>query len=87
MPALKMPLPYFAKAPITYERSYLDSVVRSFSIYLQQQNNPGDLVVATLQALSAKIGNSNTCKVATTKSPGLFCCCKYIEKLRTTESR
>jgi hypothetical protein len=64
MPALKMPLPYFAKAPITYDRSYLDSVVRSFSIYLQQQNNPGDLVVATLQLLELPIFADNASAIA-----------------------
>lgn len=51
MPSLKLTLPYFAQAPTSYDKKYLDSVVQSFALYLQQQNNAGDSAVSTLRLL------------------------------------
>ena len=33
--------PFFPKAPETYDRTYMDQVVRSFSVYIEQMQNPG----------------------------------------------
>ena len=33
--------PFFPKAPETYDRAYMDQVVRSFSVYIEQMQNPG----------------------------------------------
>ena len=47
-------LPYFPIPPVTYDQQYLAEVVRSFSVYLFQMQNPGegmntDLVLTNLQ--------------------------------------
>lgn len=35
-------LPYFPVPPAEYQQQYFAELVRSFSIYLQQQQNPGE---------------------------------------------
>jgi len=35
-------IPYFPNAPETYSQQYLAEVVRSFSVYVQQVQNPGE---------------------------------------------
>ena len=35
-------IPYFPNAPETYNQQYLAEVVRAFSIYVQQVQNPGE---------------------------------------------
>ena len=64
MPSLKLTLPYFPQAPESYEKKYLDNVVQSFSFYLQQQQNPGDSVLSTLNLLELKTFESNAAAVA-----------------------
>lgn len=34
--------PFFPVAPNEYNSRYFDEIVRSFSVYLQQQQNPGE---------------------------------------------
>jgi hypothetical protein len=34
--------PFFPVAPNEYSSRYFDEIVRSFSVYLQQQQNPGE---------------------------------------------
>ena len=34
--------PFFPVPPSTYSQSYLAEIVRSFSVYLDQQQNPGE---------------------------------------------
>jgi hypothetical protein len=34
--------PFFPVAPKEYDSRYFDEIVRSFSVYLQQQQNPGE---------------------------------------------
>ncbi len=60
MPSLSSPLPYFGKAPQTYSQMYLDSVVQSFSIFLQQNSNPGDLVISTLKIVELPVYENNS---------------------------
>jgi hypothetical protein len=59
MPSLKLTLPYFPQAPAAYDKRYLDSVVQNFSLYLQQQNNPGDSVLSTLRLLELPASAEN----------------------------
>jgi hypothetical protein len=37
-------IPYFAAAPIDYNRSYMAQVTRAFSLYAQQMQNPGPIL-------------------------------------------
>lgn len=64
MPSLKLTLPYFPQAPMAYDKKYVDSVVQSFSFYLQQQNNPGDSSVSTLSMLELQTFEDNAAAVA-----------------------
>lgn len=46
--------PFFPVPPEQYDRNYMSEVVRSFSVYLEQQQNPGEgrntfLVLTALQ--------------------------------------
>ena len=41
-------LPYFPVAPQQYSNAYMNEVVRSFSVYLEQLKNPGPLLATTL---------------------------------------
>jgi hypothetical protein len=38
----KLNVPYFPLPPQNYNQSYLAEIVRSFSLYLTQQQNPGE---------------------------------------------
>lgn len=47
-------LPFFPVAPSEYNQQYLEEIVRSFSVYLEQMQNPGEgrhtqLVLTNLQ--------------------------------------
>jgi hypothetical protein len=47
-------LPFFPVSPQEYDQVYMDEVVRAFSVYLQQMQNPGEgrntqLVLTNLQ--------------------------------------
>jgi hypothetical protein len=39
----KVAIPYFPTPPTEYDQRYLQEVVRSFSVYAQQLNNPGPI--------------------------------------------
>lgn len=42
MSSRNLTLPYFPKAPGEYNPQYMDEIIRQFSLYLQQMQNPGD---------------------------------------------
>ena len=42
MSSRRLVLPQFPTAPMQYDVRYMAEVVRSFSVFLQQFNNPGD---------------------------------------------
>jgi hypothetical protein len=46
------PAPYFPTPPAEYNRQYMTQLVRAFSVFVQQVNNPGDAVFATLKLLN-----------------------------------
>jgi len=55
-------LPFFPIPPSEYDRLYLSEVVRSFSVYLEQMQNPGEgrntaLVLTNLQTDDSGLEN------------------------------
>ena len=48
MSSRKVTLPQFPVAPATYDPMYMAEVVRAFSVFLQQMQNPGDMRGPTL---------------------------------------
>ncbi len=55
-------LPFFPIPPSEYDRQYLAEVVRSFSVYLEQMQNPGEgrntaLVLTNLQTDDSGLEN------------------------------
>lgn len=47
-----VPAPYFPSPPQGYDPTYFSEVVRSFSLYIQQTQNPGTAVFNTLNLLN-----------------------------------
>ena len=43
MGSRRLSRPQFPVPPQTYQQSYLASVVQAFSVFLEQNNNPGDI--------------------------------------------
>lgn len=56
-------LPYFPNAPVNYDQRYISEVVRAFSLYLQQIQNPGTAVFSTLNLLNLPIYADNASAV------------------------
>tara|TARA_S200002703_G_scaffold123950_1_gene109976 strand:- start:682 stop:933 length:252 start_codon:yes stop_codon:yes gene_type:complete len=56
-------LPYFPTAPQNYDQRYMTEVVRSFSVYLQQAQNPGTAVFNTLNLLNLPVYADNAAAV------------------------
>lgn len=52
-----VPVPYFPTPPETYNRAYMAQVIRAFSVFAQQVNNPGPIrgTTLTLNPTGAKI--------------------------------
>jgi hypothetical protein len=46
------PAPFFPTPPEDYNRQYMAQLVRAFSVFVQQVNNPGPAVFSTLQILN-----------------------------------
>ena len=46
------PAPFFPTPPEAYNRQYMAQLVRAFSVFVQQTNNPGDGVLSTLRLLN-----------------------------------
>lgn len=57
--ANQVTLPYFPNAPTQYDQRYLTEVVRAFSLYVQQVQNPGTAVFSTLNLLNLPTYESN----------------------------
>ena len=58
------PVPYFPSAPATYNQDYMSQIVRSFSLFVQQTNNPGEAVYATLRLIRIPTFADNAAAVA-----------------------
>ena len=47
--ATNVPAPFFPMPPDDYNRQYMAQIVRAFSVFVQQVNNPGDAIYTNLQ--------------------------------------
>jgi hypothetical protein len=47
--ATNVPAPFFPTPPESYNRQYMAQLVRAFSVFVQQVNNPGDATYTNLQ--------------------------------------
>jgi len=47
--ATNVPAPFFPTPPEGYNRQYMAQIVRAFSVFIQQVNNPGDAIYTNLQ--------------------------------------
>lgn len=57
-------IPFFPVAPNAYSQSYLNEVVRSFSVYANQMQNPGDAVFNTLNLINLPTFANNADAIA-----------------------
>ena len=64
MATRETPVPYFPNAPQLYDQRYFSEVVRAFSVYLQQAQNPGTAVFNTLNLLNLPTYDDNAAAVA-----------------------
>lgn len=48
MSSRNTPAPYFPIPPREYNQSYFNEIIRAFSLFIQEQRNPGDIRGATL---------------------------------------
>ena len=62
--ANQVTLPYFPNAPVNYDQRYISEVVRAFSLYLQQIQNPGTAVFNTLNLLNLPTHEDNSAAIA-----------------------
>ena len=57
-------IPFFAAAPAEYSPSYMAQVTRAFSLYAQQQQNPGPIRGDTLNLTGLSVYADNAAAVA-----------------------
>ena len=48
MSSRNTPAPYFPVPPSEYQQGYFNEIIRAFSLFIQEQRNPGDVRGATL---------------------------------------
>ena len=58
------PVPYFPTPPAVYSQEYLNQLVRAFSTFIQQTNNPGEAVYSTLRLIRLKTYANNAAAIA-----------------------
>jgi len=58
------PAPFFPTPPENYNRQYMAQLIRAFSVFVQQVNNPGDAVFTTLQLTTLPIYANNAAAIA-----------------------
>jgi hypothetical protein len=58
------PAPFFPTPPEEYNRQYMAQLVRAFSVFVQQANNPGDAIFTTLKLTALPIYANNAAAVA-----------------------
>lgn len=63
MATKEAPVPYFPLPPQVYEQRYFSEVVRAFSVYLAQAQNPGTAVFNTLNLLNLPTYANNAAAV------------------------
>lgn len=58
------PIPFFAAAPAEYQQGYMAQITRAFSVYAQQQQNPGPVRGSTLNLSNLGVYANNAAAVA-----------------------
>ena len=58
------PAPFFPTPPGEYNRQYMAQLVRAFSVFVQQANNPGDAIFATLRLTDLPVYTNNAAALA-----------------------
>lgn len=64
------PPPFFPTPPENYNRQYMAQIIRAFSVFVQQVNNPGDAIFTTLQLTAVPIYANDAAAVAGGLSTG-----------------
>lgn len=58
------PAPFFPTPPGEYNRQYMAQLVRAFSVFVQQANNPGDAIFTTLRLTALPVYANNAAAIA-----------------------
>jgi hypothetical protein len=58
------PAPFFPTPPGEYNRQYMAQLVRAFSVFVQQSNNPGDAIFTTLKLTALPEYANNAAAIA-----------------------
>ena len=58
------PAPFSPTRPGEYNRQYMAQLVRAFSVFVQQANNPGDAIFTTLRLTALPIYANNAAALA-----------------------
>jgi len=58
------PAPFFPTPPGEYNRQYMAQVIRAFSVFVQQVNNPGDAIFTTLRLKAIPVYANNAAAAA-----------------------
>ena len=58
------PAPFFPTPPDQYNRQYMAQLVRAFSVFVQQVNNPGDAIFTTLKLTALPVYANNAAAIA-----------------------
>lgn len=58
------PAPFFPTPPGEYNRQYMAQLVRAFSVFVQQANNPGDAIFTTLKLTNLPVYANNAAALA-----------------------
>lgn len=61
--ASSAPAPFFPTPPEEYNRQYMAQLVRAFSVFVQQVNNPGDAIFTTLRLTALPVYANNAAAV------------------------
>lgn len=57
------PAPFFPTPPGEYNRQYMAQLVRAFSVFVQQANNPGDAIFTTLRLTNLPVYANNAAAI------------------------
>lgn len=58
------PAPFFPTPPGEYNRQYMAQLVRAFSVFVQQANNPGDAIFTSLTLTALPTYANNAAAIA-----------------------
>ena len=60
MSTRNLPAPFFPYPPDSYDQNYFSDIVRSFSLYIEQQRNPGEARATKMTFTNLPSGNDTT---------------------------